>query len=131
MLPSEPRHYTAFQARTLVVHRPASQPIEERGGASPPRIRLQGSLSAVDDNQQVVGALSVVGPTKMSNFSQSFAIFFSKFCKFQLISAEVESSGFPAIIWNFLEIPANSMKISAKINRFQRNFSKIYNITWK
>ena len=33
---------------------------------------LQGPLSVVDDNPKVVGALSVVGATKISNCSQDF-----------------------------------------------------------
>ena len=33
--------------------------------------QLQGPLSVADDNQKVIGALSVVGATEMSRFSQN------------------------------------------------------------
>jgi hypothetical protein len=36
---------------------------------------LQGSLPVVDDNQKVVGALPVVGATKMSKFPQKLKIY--------------------------------------------------------
>ena len=49
---------------------------------------LQGPLSFVDDNQRVVGALSVVGATKMSKCSQQFT-FITSYVKFQNNSLKI------------------------------------------
>ena len=43
--------------------------------------QLQGPLSVADDNQKVIGALSVVGATKMPKLSQKIRknVFYQKF----------------------------------------------------
>ena len=72
------REARALRTRGVAAHRDRRRGVVLRGldhlrGAAVPTERrdLQGPLSVVDDNQKVVGALSVVGATEMSRFSQN------------------------------------------------------------
>ena len=59
---------------------------------------MQVPVSVVDDNQKVVGALSVVGAMKMSKCSQNLPQ-----CHFKILQGFCTISRFPATIWNFPE----------------------------